>query len=56
VLTDDVFVEKRLDLRRLGKLMGRGRRCLSFGTVVFQNGIAHRNALIADVGARVISG
>ena len=55
LLADDVLVEEGLHLGRLGKLVGRG--CgLRFRAVVFQNGVADGNALIADVGARIIGG
>ena len=55
LLADDVFVEERLRLSRLGQLVGRGAG-LGLGTVVFQNGIADGDALIADVGARIVGG
>jgi hypothetical protein len=55
VLTDNVLVQKGLDLGRLRKLV-RGRSGLGFRTVIFENRVADRNAFVADVSARIVSG
>ena len=55
VLPDDVFIEERLDLLRLGQMVGRGGG-MRFRAVVFQNGVADGNALIADVSPGIIAG
>src|ERR1019366_8638001 len=55
LLPDDVLVEEGLHLDWLGKLVGGG--CgLRFRAVVLQNGVADGNALIANVGSRVVGG
>jgi len=53
VLADHILVQKRLHLGWLGQVCWR-RTSLSFTLVVFENGVAHRHALIADVRARVV--
>jgi hypothetical protein len=54
VLPDHVLIEELLDLKRFGDLVGRPGRRLDL--VVFQNGIADGNALIANIRPRVIAG
>ena len=54
VLTDDVAVEKRLDLGRTGK-PAIGRAGL-FALLVFENLLANADALIANVRARIFRG
>jgi len=55
VLADYIFIEESFDLLRLGQVIGCGGG-VSFRAVIFQNGIANGNALIADVSSRVIVG
>src|SRR5262249_23972465 len=53
LLADYVFIEEGLDFLRLRQVVGSG--CgVGFGAVVFQNGIADGNALIANVGPGII--
>jgi hypothetical protein len=54
VLPDHILIEKLLDLKGFGDLIRRPGRRLDL--VVFQNGIADGNALIADICPRVIAG
>ena len=54
-LTDDVLVKESLHFQRLGEMV-RGCRLVRFRAVVFQDGIADRDAFITDVSARVIAG
>src|SRR5262249_28666366 len=54
LLADHVFVEERLDFLRLGQVIGSGSG-MGFTAVVFQNGIADGNALIANVGPGIIA-
>jgi hypothetical protein len=54
ILPDHVLIEKLLDLKGLGDLVGRTRRRLDL--VVFEDGIADGNALIADICPRVVAG
>src|ERR1019366_3809610 len=55
LLANHILIEKGLNLLRLRQLIGMGslwgRRA-----VVFQDGIAHRHALVADVSPRIIAG
>ena len=55
LLPNYVFIKERFYFLRLGQLVGSaaGR---SGRAVVFQNGIAHRHALVANVRPRVITG
>jgi hypothetical protein len=53
-LPDHVLIEEFLDLKRLGDLVGRPGRRLDL--VVFEDGIADRDALIADIRPRVVAG
>ncbi len=53
LLSDDILIEEGFHFGRLGKLVG-SRAGLRFGAVVFQDGVADGDALIADVGAGVI--
>src|SRR5216683_2611901 len=53
-LTDDVLVEETLDLLRFGQV-GRGSSGLGLAPVVFEDGVANRNAFITDVCPRVIA-
>ena len=55
LLPDDVFIEEGLDLLRLGQLVGR-RGLRSRGAVVFQDRVADCDALVANVGARIVAG
>ncbi len=55
LLANDIFVEEYLDLLRLGQMVGRGSS-LRFGAIVFQDGVADRDALIANVSPRIIAG
>jgi len=53
-LANDVLVEEGLYLLRLGELVrGAGRG--GGGAIVFENGIANRDALVADVGPWVVA-
>jgi hypothetical protein len=55
LLPDYVLVEEHFYFLRLGQLIRRaGLR--SRRAVVFENGIANRDALIANVGTRIIAG
>ena len=57
VLADDVFVEEGLDFCWLGQVRRggvAGLRPRRF--VVFEDGVADGDALVADVGARIIAG
>jgi len=53
-LTDHVLIQKLLYFKWLGDLVGSTGRGLYL--IVFENGIANRNAFVADVGSRVIAG
>jgi hypothetical protein len=53
-LPDHVLVEELLDLKRFGDLVGRPGRRLDL--VVFQDGVANGDALIADIRPRVVAG
>jgi len=55
VLADDEVVEEGLDFSGLGKVR---RLCagLRIGLVVFEDGVADSDALIADVGAGIVGG
>ena len=55
VLADHVIVEEALDLGRLGKMTGGGGGSFA-AAVVFKNGVADGDALIADIGARIVAG
>ena len=55
VLPDDVFIEERFDLLRLGQMVGSGGG-MRFRAVVFQNGVADGNALVADVSPGIVAG
>ena len=53
VLADDVLIEERANFLRLGQV----NRCSGgggFGAVVLEDRVAHGDALIADVGARIV--
>ena len=54
-LPDDVLIEERFDLLRLGQMVGGGGG-MRFRAVVFQNRVADGDALIADVSARIVAG
>ena len=54
VLPYDVAIEELLDLRRARK-PARGGRSL-FALLVFQNGLANADALIADIRPRIVRG
>jgi hypothetical protein len=53
-LPDHVLIEELLDLKGFGDLIGRPGRRLDL--VVFEDGIADGDALIADVCSRVVAG
>jgi hypothetical protein len=53
-LPDDVLIEKLFDFERFWNFVGSTGRRLDL--VVFEDGIADGNALVADVGARVVAG
>src|SRR5580692_3951294 len=55
LLPDDVFIQEGLDLLRLRQLIGRSGLGSS-GAIIFQNGVADRHTLVADISARVIAG
>jgi hypothetical protein len=55
LLTDDVLVEKRLDFLRLGQVIGSSRG-VGFGAVVLEDGIADRDALVADISPGIVTG
>jgi hypothetical protein len=54
LLADHVLIQKLLYFQRLGDLVGGTGRGLDL--VIFENGIAHGNALVADVGAGIVAG
>ena len=54
VLPDHVLIQKFLYFQRLGNLVGRARG--GFDLIVFQDRIADRDALVANVGTRIIAG
>jgi hypothetical protein len=54
LLPDYVLVEEILNLKRLGDFVGPGGGGL--GLVVFENGVADGDALIANVGPGVVAG
>ena len=53
-LPDHVLIQKLLYFQRLGDLVRRPGRLIV--PIVFQNRVADRDALVADVGARIIAG
>src|ERR1700761_4925078 len=53
VLTDDVLVQKRLDLGGFGQVR-RSSPGLCLALVVFQDGVADPYALVADIGTRIV--
>ena len=55
VLADHEIVEEALDLGRLGEMTGSGGGSFA-AAVVFKNGVADGNALVADVGAGIVAG
>jgi len=55
ILADNVFVEERLDLERLGQMRG-SRAGGSLRAVVFEDRVANSNALVADIRARIVAG
>ncbi len=54
VLANHVLVQKGFHLVGLGQMIGCHRR-MAVGPVILQNGIAHGNALVANVGPRIIA-
>src|SRR5216684_3866701 len=54
LLPDDVFVEEGLHFERLGQLVGDGSR-RSRGAVVFEDRVADRHALVADVCPGIVA-
>src|SRR6266850_2773008 len=52
VLPDDVAIQKPLDFRWAGQLPRRRRGLLAF--LIFQNRLANPDALVADIGARIV--
>jgi len=55
VLADDKFVQEHLHFLRLGQAGRRGAGG-GFRAVVFKNGIADRDTLVANVSAGIITG
>jgi hypothetical protein len=53
-LPDHILIEEFLNLKRFGDLIGRPGRWLDL--VVFEDGIANGDALIADIRPRVVAG
>jgi hypothetical protein len=53
-LSNHVLIEELLYLQRFRNLVGNAGRGFDF--IVFQNGIADRNAFVADVGAGIVAG
>ena len=54
VLANHVLVEECLYLGRLRQMIGSSGG-MGLGSVIFKNGIANRNALVADVSARIVT-
>jgi hypothetical protein len=54
LLPDHILIEEFFHLERLGKLVGAGGGLLGF--IVFENGIADRYALVANVRTGIIAG
>ena len=55
LLPDHILIQEGLDLLRLGQLIGcRGLR--SRGAIVFQDRVANCDALVADIGPRIVAG
>jgi hypothetical protein len=52
ILSNDVAIQKLFDLRRTGKSLGWCGGLVAL--FVFQNGLAHTNAFVADVRAGVV--
>ena len=53
-LTDNVLVQESFDFMQLGKLVrSSGRRCCR--AVIFENGVADRDALVANVGPGIVA-
>jgi len=52
-LADHVLIEEFLNFERLGDLVGRSGGRLDL--VVLQNGITDSDALVADIGARIVA-
>ena len=55
LLADNVLIEESLYLERLGQV-GRRRPRRRLAAVILQNGIADRDAFVADVSAGVVAG
>ncbi len=55
VLADHVVVEEALHFLRLGQVAGGGGG-VRLAAIVFENRVADGDALIADVGARIVAG
>jgi hypothetical protein len=54
ILPDNVLIEKALHLLRFGQVCGCSTG-LSFAPVIFQDGVADRDALVTDVGPRIVA-
>jgi hypothetical protein len=54
ILPDDVLIEKFLHFERFGNFVRRPGGSLNL--VVFQDGIANGDALVADVRPRIVAG
>jgi len=52
-LPDDVLVQEFLHFQGLGDFVGSSGRSLDL--IVFENGITDSNALVADIGPRIIA-
>jgi hypothetical protein len=52
-LPDDVLIEEFLDFEGLGELVRAGG--WGFGAVVFEDGVADRNALVTYVCPRIVA-
>ena len=55
ILPDDVFIEEGFDFLRLRKLVGNRRR-RSRGAIIFEDGVAHGHAFVADVSPGIVAG
>ena len=56
LLADHVVVEKALHLLRFGQVAGGGGGMGGVAAVVLEDRVADGDALVADVGARVVAG
>jgi hypothetical protein len=53
-LPNYVLIQELLHFKRFGDFIGSSRRGLDL--IVLEYGVADRNALVADIGARIVAG